>query len=245
MKWMTNISTREEVEARAWRRNCITLRWNAYSHSFWPASSPWYIKSLIISFIGEEHPLNQAKLLCIAASSQNSLLKSWPPLVRSYDAALFMNLFDFIAMVHCSYNGSLAVWFGQTIHDVAGQSSLIVRLYHSLYQPADQWDGITGVRTHLSYYFHTEFIILSIHVIILTFIIPLLIPLSQSLLRHHSSRRFHKSMRTEVIITTKSLIPYHPMKKYVDTSWHSSPQHPSSARSCSCLLILVPSPTSL
>ena len=47
--------------------------------------------------------------------------------------------------------------FGQTIHDVAVQSSLIVRLYHSLYQPADQ-GTVSLVQTHLSYYFHTEFI---------------------------------------------------------------------------------------
>ena len=46
-----------------------------------------------------------------------------------------------------------------------------------------------------------------IHVIILTFIIPLLVLLSQSLLHHHSSRRIHKSLWPEVIITTKLLFP--------------------------------------
>ena len=84
-----------------------------------------------------------------------------------------------------------------------------------------------------------------IHVIILTFIIPLLILLSQSLLHHHSSRRIHNSLWPEVLITTKLWIPHHPRTKSIVTSWNSSLQHPNSAKSSSCLPLLVPSHTSL
>ncbi len=147
-------------------------------------------------------------------------------------------------MIHCFHNGSPAVWFGQTIRDVTGQSSLIARRYHSFYQPATQWDGITGSDTSVLL-FQNRIYHSFIHVIVLTFIIPLLILLSQSLLRHHSSRRIHKSLWPEVLITTKLLVPHHPRTKSIVTSWHSSLQHPNSAKSSSCLPLLVPSHTSL
>ena len=66
MRWMTNTSTREEVEARASRRNCIILRWNAYSHSFdqqHHQTEGTYRRAKIphnfFHCIGEEHPLTK------------------------------------------------------------------------------------------------------------------------------------------------------------------------------------------
>ena len=129
------------------------------------------LKSLIISFTGEELPLNQSGNYSASQLLETALKSCRPPLVlvRSYDAALFMNSFGF-SLRWFRNNGSLVMGFGQTIHgDIAAQPSLIVRLSiiiilasffisQRTYRPSDT----SGIYTRL------RRIPLS-HVIILTF----------------------------------------------------------------------------